>query len=251
MSKSARPTTAMVLAAGLGQRMKPLTDTLPKPMVKLAGRPLIDHVLDRLETAGITRAVVNVHYLADQLEAHLKSRKHPEIVISDERGVLLDTGGGVVRAMPKLGKAPFVIHNSDSVWIEGLGNNLDRLFSMFDSQRMDSLMLVAPVSSSIGYDGAGDFNMDGDGRLMRQVAPRLAPFVFTGVSIAHPRLFDAAPEGRFSLNTLWNRAIDKGRLFGMRLDGIWMHVGTPDAVGEAEAALAGARTMGLQERKKP
>jgi N-acetyl-alpha-D-muramate 1-phosphate uridylyltransferase len=238
----------MVLAAGLGQRMRPLTDTIPKPLVALAGRTLIDHVLDRLDNAGITRTVVNVHYLADKLEAHLKPRTKPEIVISDERGVLLDTGGGVVRALPKLGNAPFVIHNSDSVWIEGLGNNLERLIAAYDAKRMDSLMLLAPSSTSIGYDGAGDFNMDADGQLSRVAEGRIAPFVFTGVSIAHPRMFADAPEGRFSLNVPWNRAIDNGRLFGLRLDGIWMHVGTPETVGEAEAALAGARKMGVQDR---
>ena len=240
----------MVLAAGLGQRMRPLTGTIPKPMVQLAGKPLIDHVLDRLDSAGMTRAVVNVHYLADKLEAHLKARKRPQIVISDERGVLLDTGGGVVRALPLLGSGPFLIHNSDSVWIDGLGNNLERLIGAFDTNRMDSLMLLASAATSIGYDGSGDFNMDGNGRLERQSGARIAPFVFTGVSIAHPRLFEKAPEGRFSLNVLWDRAIESQRLYGMRLDGIWMHAGTPEAVTEAETALAGAKTMGLQERQK-
>lgn len=253
MSKSQRPiiqrpATAMVLAAGLGQRMRPLTDTIPKPLVPLAGRTLIDHVLDRLEAAGITRAIVNVHYLADSLEAHLKPRKTPEIVISDERGVLLDTGGGVVRALPELGQAPFLIHNSDSVWIEGMGNNLERLIAAFDGKRMDSLMLLAPVSTSIGYDGAGDFNMDADGQLSRVTEGRIAPFVFTGVSIIDPCMFKGEAERRFSLNHVWDRAIAAGRLFGIRLEGIWMHVGTPEAVTEAEAALAGARNMGLQER---
>ena len=251
MSNSARPTTAMVLAAGLGHRMRPLTDTIPKPLLKIAGKPLIDHVLDRLETAGITRAVVNVHYMADKLEAHLKPRKKPGVVISDERGVLLDTGGGVVRALPLLGKDPFVIHNSDSVWIEGLGNNLERLLAAYDSERMDSLMLLAPAASSIGYDGPGDFNMDSDGRLSRVSEGRIAPFVFSGVSIIHPAMFNGEAERRFSLNHVWDRAIAADRLYGLRLDGIWMHVGTPEAVGEAEAALAGARTMGLQQRSKP
>ena len=237
----------MVLAAGLGQRMKPLTDTIPKPLVPLAGKPLIDHVLDRLSAAGVTRAVVNVHYLADKLEAHLKPRRKPEIKISDERGVLLDTGGGVTRALPLLGNKPFIIHNSDSVWIDGLGFNLDRLIAAFDANTMDSLMLLAPAATSIGYDGPGDFNMDGDGRLTRQTGARLAPFVFAGVSIAHPRLFADAPRGKYSLNTLWNRAIDQGRLFGIRLDGVWMHVGTLEAVGEAEAALHRAGVTGRHE----
>ena len=247
MSNSERPITAMVLAAGLGQRMQPLTDTIPKPLVHLAGKPLIDHVLDRLSAAGVTRAVVNVHYLAGKLEVHLKTRTSPKIVISDERGVLLDTGGGVTRALPMIGNKPFIIHNSDSVWIDGLGNNLDRLIAAWDAGAMDSLMLLAPAATSIGYDGPGDFNMDGDGRLTRQSGARLAPFVFTGVSIAHPRMFIDAPKGKYSLNTLWNRSIEQGRLFGIRLDGVWMHVGTPESVGEAEAALKRAGVTGRHE----
>ena len=247
MSKSERPTTAMVLAAGLGQRMKPLTDTIPKPLVLLAGKPLIDHVLDRLAGAGITRAVVNVHYLADKLEAHLAKRVAPKIIISDERGVLLDTGGGVCRALPLIGNRPFLIHNSDSVWIDGLGSNLERLIAAFDAKTMDSLMLLAPAAASIGYDGLGDFSMDGDGRLTRQSGARVAPFVFTGVSMIHPCMFNGEAERRFSLNHVWDRAIAAGRLFGIRLDGVWMHVGTPDAVGEAEQALHSAGVTGRHE----
>lgn len=242
MTSAKRPTSAFVLAAGKGERMRPLTNTLPKPLVPLDGKPLIDHVLDRLAAADIKRAVVNVHYLADKIEKHLAHRSAPKIIISDERDKLLDTGGGALRALPKLGDNPFVIHNSDSVWIEGLGSNLDRLLSGFDANLMDSLMLVAPLASSIGYDGLGDFQMDATGRLTRQTGPRLAPFVFAGVSIAHPRLFENAPSGPFSLNKLWDRAIDKGRLYGLRLEGIWMHVGTPDALAEAEAALSAPLT---------
>jgi MurNAc alpha-1-phosphate uridylyltransferase len=229
-----RPETGMVLAAGLGTRMRPLTDRIPKPLVRLKGRALIDHVLDRLAGAGITRAVVNVHHHADELEAHLRLRKIPKIEISDERGVLLDTGGGVVRALPKLGSGPFLIHNSDSVWIEGVGSNLERLFAAWDSKSMDSLMLLASGSTSLGYEGSGDFAMGTDGRLSRRGERQMVPFVFTGVSIAHPRMFADAPEERFSLNKLWDEAIDKGRLFGMRLEGLWMHVGTPEALTEAE-----------------
>lgn len=242
MTSAKRPTSAFVLAAGKGERMRPLTNTLPKPLVPLDGKPLIDHVLDRLAAAGIKRAVVNVHYLADKIQKHLAHRSAPKIIISDERDKLLDTGGGALRALPKLGDGPFVIHNSDSVWIEGLGSNLDRLLSGFDADLMDSLMLVAPLASSIGYDGPGDFQMDATGHLTRQTGPRLAPFVFAGVSIAHPRLFENAPSGPFSLNKLWDRAIDKGRLYGLRLEGIWMHVGTPDALAEAEAALSAPLT---------
>ncbi|MEQ1716869.1 MAG: nucleotidyltransferase family protein [Hyphomicrobium sp.] len=238
MSQSSRPTTAFVLAAGLGTRMRPLTDTIPKPLVPLAGMPLIDHVLDRLAAAGITRAVVNAHHHADKLIAHLKPRKTPDIVISDERGELLDTGGGLVRALPLLGSEPFLIHNSDSVWIEGMGSNLDKLIKAWDGARMDSLMLLASSTTSLGYDGPGDFQMDSDGVLTRQNGARIAPFVFAGVSIAHPRLFEGAPQGRFSLNTLWDKAIARRRLFGMRLEGVWMHVGDPQALKDAEEKLA-------------
>ena len=226
--------TAMVLAAGMGSRMRPLTDTIPKPLVPLRGRPLIDHVLDRIAEAGIANAVVNVHHHADKLEAHLAGRKRPKITISDERGVLLDTGGGLVKALPKLGQAPFLIHNSDSVWIEGIGSNLARLMAAWDPARMDSLMLLAIGATSLGYEGHGDFNMTPDGLITRRAEHRESPFVFTGVSIAHPRLFEGAPQGRFSLNALWDRAIERGRLYGARLDGMWMHVGTPEALKEAE-----------------
>lgn len=237
MTSAKRPTSAFVLAAGKGERMRPLTNTIPKPLVPLAQKPLIDHVLDRLASAGIKRAVVNIHYLADKLEKHLAHRTAPKIILSNERDELLDTGGGALRALPKLGAEPFVIHNSNSVWIEGLGSNLERLLDAWDEKEMDSLMLVVPLAASIGYDGFGDFQMDPTGRLTRQSGPCLAPFVFAGVSIAHPRLFDNAPKGPFSLNKLWDRAIEKGRLYGLRLEGIWMHVGTPEALKEAETAL--------------
>jgi len=229
-----RPETAIVLAAGHGVRMRPLTDTLPKPLVRLKGRALIDHVLDRIADSGIPRAIVNVHYLADKIEAHLKTRKVPEIVFSDERKVLLDTGGGTLNALPKLGPEPFLIHNSDSVWIEGVGANLTRLFATWDSGTMDALMLLASAATSLGYEGSGDFVMATDGRLQRRGERQMAPFVFTGVSIAHPRMFDGVETGTFSLNRVWDRAIEQGRLYGIRLDGLWMHVGTPEALVEAE-----------------
>ena len=229
-----RPKAAMVLAAGRGVRMRPLTAQVPKPLVRLKARALIDHVLDRLAAAEVSKAVVNVHYLADALEAHLGPRKKPQIIISNERGLLLDTGGGVVRALPKLGTEPFLIHNSDSVWIEGVGANLERLIAAWDSDKMDSLMLLASSTASLGYEGAGDFVMGTDGRLERRGEQRVAPFVFTGVSIAHPGMFEGAPQGRFSLNQLWDTAIENGRLYGIRLDGLWMHVGTPEALKEAE-----------------
>lgn len=226
--------TAMVLAAGMGTRMRPLTDAIPKPLVQLRGRPLIDHVLDRIAAASIENAVVNVHHHADKLEDHLAGRKRPRITISDERAVLLDTGGGVVNALPKLGPGPFLIHNSDSVWIEGIGSNLERLIAAWNPERMDCLMLLAIGATSLGYEGRGDFQMSPDGLVTRRAEHREAPFVFTGVSIADQRFFEDAPKGRFSLNVLWNRAIERRRLFGTRLDGTWMHVGTPEALAEAE-----------------
>ncbi len=239
---SSRPTKAMVLAAGFGKRMMPLTKTMPKPMVAFRGRPLVDHVLDRLAQAGITEAIVNVHYLADELERHVNKRTSPKITVSDERDALLDTGGGVTRALPLLGEDPFVIHNSDSVWEEGIGNNIERLLNQWQPERMDSLLLMALTSRSIGYEGSGDFVMDAEGRLQRRQEARQAPFVFAGVSIAHPRLFADAPDGPFSLNLLWDRAINKGRLFGAPLDGTWMHIGTPQALAEAERWRADAPT---------
>lgn len=230
-----RPTTAMVLAAGLGKRMRPITDAVPKPLVRLGGKPLIDHVLDRLATAGVTKAVVNVHYRADQMERHLAGRSSPRIVISDERDQLLETGGGVVRALPLIGDEPFIIHNSDTVWIEGPVANLDAMIAAWDEARMDSLLLLATSAHALGYDGAGDFTMSADGLIARRREGQVTPFVFAGVSIAHPRLFDGVEAKPFSLNRLWDRAMAQKRLFGIRLDGYWMHVGTPEALDEADA----------------
>lgn len=232
-----RVKTAMVLAAGLGKRMRPLTDDRPKPLVELDGKALLDRVLDRLAAAGVAKAVVNVHYMADLIEAHLAAWPQPEIVISDERDALLDTGGGVARALPLLGGEPFFIHNSDSVWIEGPRPCLEQLAAAWDPDTMDTLMLLAPVIGTLGYDGRGDFHMDANHAVYRSAEGQMEPYVFTGVSIAHPRLFDDAPEGAFSLNLLWDRAIAAGRAFGLRHEGTWMHVGTPKAVGEAEARI--------------
>ena len=232
---------AMVLSAGLGTRMAPLNGgAVPKPLVRLGGRALIDHVLDRHVEAGIERAVVNVHHKADLIEAHLKGRRAPRIEISDERDKLLDTGGGVKRALPRLGSGPFLIHNSDSVWIEGVGSNLVRLFEAWDDARMDCLMLLALAPQSLGYHGRGDFAFEADGRIRRRVEQEIVPFAFTGVSLAHRRLFDGSPEGAFSLNLVWDRAMRAGRAFGLRMEGTWMHVGTPDALAQAEERLAQA-----------
>ena len=231
-------TTAMTLAAGFGTRMRPLTDDRPKPMVELDGRPMIDHVLERLQKAGIKRAIVNLHYQADVLERHLQQRTAPpEILFSDERDAILDTGGGVKRALPLLGDQPFVLHNSDSVWIETGGDNIARLIEAYNADKMDALLLMAPVKTSLGYDGKGDFFIEEQGHLRRRTADETSPFVFTGVSIQHPRLFDQSPEGAFSINQPWDRALEQGRLYGLPFEGLWMHVGTPQSLSEAEEAL--------------
>jgi len=231
------PQKAMVLAAGKGERMRPLTATMPKPMVKVAGRPLLDHVLDKIAQAGVQTAVVNVHYLADQIENHLAGRTSPRIVISDERDQLLETGGGVVKALPLLGNEPFVLVNSDSIWLDGTQSNLKRLIETFDPDRMDALLLLAAVTGSIGYAGRGDFTMTTDGRLQPRAERQVAPFVYAGAAVFSPRLFDGAPQGAFSLNRLFAKASEADRLFGLRLDGLWMHVGTPDAIALAEQAI--------------
>jgi N-acetyl-alpha-D-muramate 1-phosphate uridylyltransferase len=229
------PHSAMVLAAGFGERMKPLTDRLPKPLVKVGGKPLIDYVLERLEAVGVNRIVVNVHYLADVLERHLAHRR--DVVISDERDKLLETGGGVVKALPLLGRAPFFHINSDTIWIDGVKPNLVRLADAFDPAAMDALLLMAPTATSVGYSGRGDYAMGPDGRLARRGERSVVPFVYAGAAILSPALFAGAPQGPFSLTRLFDRAEQAGRLHGIRLEGVWMHVGTPAAIAEAEAAL--------------
>jgi N-acetyl-alpha-D-muramate 1-phosphate uridylyltransferase len=229
--------TAMVLAAGLGTRMRPLTDRTPKPLVTLGGRAMLDHVLDRLAVAGVERAVVNVHHLADQIEAHLKNRREPAITISDERGAILETGGGVLKALPLLGSAPFLVHNSDSVWTEGARSNLQALMNAWAPRRMDGLLLLAKRGTSIGFDGLGDYYMDASGRLKRRSGKEEAPYVFAGVSILKPRLFEGVTEQAFSLVKMFDRASAQNALFGVVLEGTWMHVGTPEALTEAENHL--------------
>jgi MurNAc alpha-1-phosphate uridylyltransferase len=231
------PRRAMVLAAGFGTRMRPLTDTRPKPLVEVAGRPLIDHVLDRLAAAGVDRVVVNIHHFAELMETHLKRRARPRIVLSDERGLLLGTGGGVVRALPQLGSAPFFHINSDTIWIDGARPNLTRLAEAFDPARMDALLLLAPAAGSIGYAGRGDFVMAPDGTLSPRGDRDSAPFVYAGAAIFAPVLFKDAPKGEFPLTDLFRRTADAGRLHGLKLDGLWMHVGTPEAIPPAEAAI--------------
>lgn len=232
------PSRAMILAAGLGTRMRPLTDDTPKPLVKVAGRALIDHAIDRLVDAGVTMIVVNVHYFADKLQHHLAKRDDVEIRISDETDAILGTGGGIVRALPHFEGEPFFLHNSDSIWAEGYGRALERLKARWNSEEMDSLLLMASLVTAMGYEGRGDFLMDAEGRLNSVPEGQLSPFAYPGAAIIHPRLFDDAPRGPFPLLQLWEKAIERGTLFGLRLDGVWMHVGTPDAVKEAEAFLA-------------
>ena len=232
------PASAMVLAAGLGTRMRPHNGHVPKPLVTVGGKSLIDHSLDRLADAGVARAVVNVHYLADALETHLAHRTRPHIVISDERGMLLGTGGGIVKALPLLGNAPFFLVNSDTLWLDGVKPNFARLAEDFDPAQMDALLLVASAAGSVGYEGRGDFAMESDGRLRRRVENEIVPFVYAGAAILAPSLFADAPAGAFPLTELFDRAAANGRLFGLRLEGVWMHVGTPEAVAAAEKVLA-------------
>jgi MurNAc alpha-1-phosphate uridylyltransferase len=227
----------MVLAAGFGTRMRPLTDRMPKPLVRVAGKTLLDHVLDRLAKAGVERAVVNVHHFAEQIIDHLERRTRPQIVISDERGALLDTGGGVLKALPELGGAPFFHLNADTIWIDGVKPNLARLAEAFDAASMDALLLLAPTAGSVGYAGRGDFAFAADGRLRKRAEREVAPFVYAGAAILTPALFAGSPAGAFSLTKLFERAADAGRLHGLRLEGLWMHVGTPDAIHQAEAAI--------------
>ena len=229
---------AMIMAAGLGTRMRPLTNDRPKPLVTVAGKALIDHDLDRLVAAGVKRAVVNLHYKAEMLQAHLAKRRDIEIVYSDETGELLGTGGGVARALPLFEGKPFFILNSDSIWVEGVSSALGRMIEMWDDSRMDGLLLMASMVTAMGYEGRGDFVLDAEGHVGRPDGNALTPFAFPGVQIVHPRLFDDAPAGAFSTNILWDRAIKARRLFGTRLDGVWIHVGTPQARDEAEATLA-------------
>lgn len=241
---NAVPKTAMVLAAGLGTRMRPLTNDRPKALVEVAGRALIDHVLDRLADAGVERAVVNVHWFADRLEAHLAARgQEPEILVSDERCELLETGGGLKKARALLGSDPVFVANIDSVWTEnasGGSGSLDQLARLWNPSIMDAALLLAKREGSIGFEGEGDFFLAGDGRLtFRGDAPG-APFAYMGVHICRPAYVADGPDGPFSLATLWRRSAAAGRLYGLVLDGDWMHVGDPQARDEAEARLTGA-----------
>lgn len=229
--------TAMVMAAGLGKRMRPLTATMPKPMVRVAGKPLIDHTLDRLADAGVARAVVNVHYLADALEAHVTGRASPKVTISDERDALLETGGGMIKAQGLL-PDPFFCLNSDNIWLDGPRNAFADLSMLWDAERMDALVLVVPHKRAANFDGPGDFHLDAAGKVSRRQPGRIAPFIYTGIQLVSHRLLRDAPEGKFSTNILWNRAIEEGRLFGLPFTGDWFEVGTPQAIRPTEEALS-------------
>ncbi len=232
------PRIAMIMAAGLGKRMRPLTATRPKPLIEVGGKALLDHVLDKLRIAGVRKVVVNVHYLADSLEAHLASRSAGlEVVISDERDLLLETGGGLVRAEPLIDCDPFLSLNSDNLWVDGPADTLKLLASHWDKERMDALLLLVPLARAANHKGIGDFHMDRSGRLRRRDKAHVAPFVFTGIQMVSKRLLRDAPEGPFSTNILWDRAIAEGRCFGAVHHGLWFDVGNPQAIKQTEAIL--------------
>lgn len=234
---------AMVLAAGLGQRMRPITDTVPKPLVRIGGKAMLDHALDRLAEAGVEQAVVNVHHLAGQIEAHVAGRENPRVTISDERSLLLETGGGVKKALPLLGSEPFFHVNSDSLWSENGHSNIAAMAEAWAPARMDMLLLLAKREGSIGFDGAGDFFRDEADRLTRRGQATNAPYVYAGVAIIKPGLFANTPDGPFSLNLLFDRCIAAGTLFGTVLRGQWLHIGTPEAIAPAEAAFSATQAL--------
>lgn len=232
------PQMAMVLAAGQGLRMRPLTDHRPKPLIPVLGKPMLDHALDRLAEAGVGRAVVNSHYLGAMIGEHLKDRTAPAITLSPE-DTLLETGGGVKKALPHLGSAPVYTVNADIFWLDGPVPALRRLAAHWNPAEMDALLLLMATTKSVGYDGLGDYHMDPLGGLTRRGERELAPFVYAGVQIVKPELFAAdTPDGAFSTNLIWDRAQAAGRLFGLAHDGLWFHIGTPAGLREAEELLS-------------
>ena len=234
------PATAMVMAAGIGKRMRPLTATRPKPLIEVAGRTLLDHVFDRLRAAGVARAVGNVHYLADALEAHLRHRvKDIEVIVSDERAALMETGGGLVQARELLGDEPFLVVNSDNFWLDGPTDAIRQLAARSNDDAMDALLLLVPYARAHNHGGQGDFHLDAAGRITGRRKPgRVAPFVYTGVQIVSPRLIRDWPEGPFSTNLFWDRAIAAGRAYGLVHQGLWSEVNVPGAIARTEAMLA-------------
>jgi MurNAc alpha-1-phosphate uridylyltransferase len=235
---------AMVLAAGLGTRMRPLTNDRPKPMVDVGGKPLVDHMLDRLAAAGVSRAVVNVHYFADMMEGHLARRARPHVTISDERDALLETGGGMMKARPLFGDAPFFLTNTDQIWLEDGEPALEVLKRLWRDDAMDVLLLLAPRDNCLGYHGAGDFFLNGDATLAWRADAAFAPWVYAGVYIIHPRAMEGFAVEKFSAVKIWEKARLKGRLFGAPLQGYWMHVGDPQSRLEAESVLAAQPVRG-------
>ena len=233
---SAPVTHAMLLAAGLGTRLRPLTDRLPKPLVPVQGRALIDWSIERLEAAGVTHLVVNLHHLPQLVEAHVRARWRGHLAFSPEPEIL-ETGGGIRQALPLLGTAPFYAINADTIWLDGQIPMLERLARQFDPARMDALLLCVPTVLAVGYDGMGDFMMTADGRVTRRPAREVAPFVYGGAQLVSPALFKDAPAGKWSVNRLWDQALAAGRLHGLRHDGEWFEVGRPQAIGEAERVL--------------
>jgi MurNAc alpha-1-phosphate uridylyltransferase len=235
------PHTAMIMAAGLGKRMRPLTATTPKPLIEVGGKALLDHVLEKLRAAGVEKVVVNVHYLADAVEAHLANRDHGlDVAISDERSLLMETGGGLAKAAPLIDCDPFLALNSDNLWVDGPADTIKLLASQWDDAKMDALLLLVPLARARNHKGMGDFHMDRTGRLRRRERSHVAPFVFTGIQMASKRLLREAPEGPFSTNILWDRAMEEGRCFGAVHQGLWFDVGTPGAIPKTEAALGNA-----------
>ncbi len=235
------PQTAMILAAGLGKRMRPLTATRPKPLVVVAGRTLLDRALDRVAAAGIGTAVVNAHYFADQIEAAVAARQAGRAIrVSDERACLLETGGGVAAALPLIDADPFFVVNADNMWIDGSADTLRLLAQRWDAAQMDALLLLVPLARANGYEGRGDFHMDPLGQLQPRGDVRVAPFVFSGIQIIAKRLFDGEPIEPFSMWRAWNKALANDRLYGAVHNGLWFHVGTPASIGETESLLAGA-----------
>jgi len=231
------PKRAIILSAGLGERMRPITDTLPKPLIPVRGQTLIDSILDRLEATGVTEVVVNLHYLGAMIEKHLRGRPKPKIVFSREVDERLETGGGVRKALPLLGPDPFFAINGDVCWLDGMVPALDRLAAGWDERTMDVLLLLHPTASAFGYEGRGDFMLDPLGRAQRRGERQVAPFVFAGIQILHPRLFKGSADGAFSLNTLYDKAAEAERLYGIRHDGEWFHIGTPQGLAEVEEAM--------------
>lgn len=229
-------THAMVLAAGLGTRMRPLTDNRPKPLLELDDRSLLDHALDRLQAAGVGQAVVNAHWFGDQIEAAMARRADPRIILQKE-DTLLETGGGVTMALPNLGDGPFAVVNGDAFWLDGPTPALKRLSAAFDPAEMDALLLMVRTTQVEGMVGKGDFLIDPIGRMRRPKEREIAPYLYAGVQILSPALFADAPTGAFSLNRLYDRAIENGRLYGLVHDGVWFHLSTPEDLEQAETTL--------------